>query len=580
MSVTEWDKLLRVGAGEARDVRLDCGVLIALGLVLIASGIGLRDPWPADEPRFALIARDMVSTGQWLIPRIGGDVYADKPPLYFWLIALLFEVTRSLRVAFLVPSLLSGIGCTLLVYDLARRLWNRETGLMAGLSLLFTVQFLWQVRQAQIDATLCFWTTLSLYGLLRHCLLGAERRWFVVGWMAAGLGIITKGVGFLPLLVLIPALGLRWLGWSSHIRSIRFEHWLLGALALLAAVSIWLVPMLLAARGNPELAAYRDEILFRQTLDRYANAWMHQEPFWYFIVEVIPGFWLPLSALVPWMVPRWIAAWRARESRVVLPLVWVVIVVLFFSASSGKRGLYVLPAVPALALACAPYLSELLQRRSVQAVLFTMSCAVPAGCAIAALLGVVQPEQRTEVLAEHGLDPLGPLLLMAVLGGVVCAWSRLARSHVAFAGVLTTVLLVVSFWVNPQMNAIRSGAAFVESVHARLRPGEELGWFGFREQYLLATRRPITHFGENRWRLIEGAREAADAALWLESRPNRALVVNDWALQHCFTRSERERLGDANRRNWYLVRGQADLGCAVRGNPAKVFNYTPPAAAR
>src|SRR5688572_13657240 len=126
MSVTEWDKLLRVGACQARDVRLDCSVLIGLGLVLIASGIGLRDPWPADEPRFALIARDMVATGEWLIPRIGGDVYADKPPLYFWLIALMLEVTQSLRVAFLVPSLLSGIGCTLLVYDLARRLWNRE----------------------------------------------------------------------------------------------------------------------------------------------------------------------------------------------------------------------------------------------------------------------------------------------------------------------------------------------------------------------------------------------------------------------------------------------------------------------
>ncbi|NJO13277.1 MAG: hypothetical protein HC872_07240 [Gammaproteobacteria bacterium] len=137
MSVTEWDKLLRVGEAQARDVRLDCTLLIGLGLVLIASGIGLRDPWPADEPRFALIARDMVTTGDWLVPRIGGDLYADKPPLYFWLTALLLEVTQSLRLAFLAPSLLSALGCTLLIYDLTRRLWNRETGLLAGLALLF-----------------------------------------------------------------------------------------------------------------------------------------------------------------------------------------------------------------------------------------------------------------------------------------------------------------------------------------------------------------------------------------------------------------------------------------------------------
>ncbi len=65
--------------------RLDLLWLLGLGLLLIATGIGLRDPWPADEPRFALIVRDMVATGDWLLPRVGGDVYADKPPLFFWL---------------------------------------------------------------------------------------------------------------------------------------------------------------------------------------------------------------------------------------------------------------------------------------------------------------------------------------------------------------------------------------------------------------------------------------------------------------------------------------------------------------
>ena len=56
--------------------------LLGLSLLLIVTGLGLRDPWPADEPRFALV-RDMVATGEWLLPRVGGDVYADKPPLFF-----------------------------------------------------------------------------------------------------------------------------------------------------------------------------------------------------------------------------------------------------------------------------------------------------------------------------------------------------------------------------------------------------------------------------------------------------------------------------------------------------------------
>ena len=143
---------------------------------------------------------------------------------------------------------MSGLGCVLLVYDLARRLWNRETGVLAGVLLLLTVQFVWQARQAQIDATLCFWTTLSLYGLLRHLLLGPQWRWYAIGWAAAGFGVITKGVGFLPLLVLIPFACLRSPRWSPRLSGGSAVQWLLGPLALLLAVSVWLVPMLIAAQ--------------------------------------------------------------------------------------------------------------------------------------------------------------------------------------------------------------------------------------------------------------------------------------------------------------------------------------------
>ena len=77
---------------------------------------------------------------------------------------------------------------------------GREVAFAGALVLLLTFQFVWQSRQAQIDGVLCFFTTLSLYGLLRHLFAGRRIGWFFVGWAAAGLGVITKGVGFLPLL--------------------------------------------------------------------------------------------------------------------------------------------------------------------------------------------------------------------------------------------------------------------------------------------------------------------------------------------------------------------------------------------
>ena len=63
-------------------------------LIIIGTGIGSRDPWPADEPRFAAIARDMVATGEWLFPRVGGDLYQDKPPLFFWMLAVCLFADR------------------------------------------------------------------------------------------------------------------------------------------------------------------------------------------------------------------------------------------------------------------------------------------------------------------------------------------------------------------------------------------------------------------------------------------------------------------------------------------------------
>ena len=103
----------------------------------------------------------------------------------------------------------------MLVYDLLRRVRGRDVAFTTALTLLITFQFVWQFRQAQIDATLCCLTTLSLYGLLRHLFAGPAFGWFCVGWAAAGLGVITKGVGFLPLLALIPYSVLALRGWPS-----------------------------------------------------------------------------------------------------------------------------------------------------------------------------------------------------------------------------------------------------------------------------------------------------------------------------------------------------------------------------
>ncbi len=227
------------------------------------------------------------------------------------------------------------------------------------------------MRGAQIDPVLCFFTTFSLYALLRHLLLGPAWGWYLIGGVAAGLGVITKGVGFLPLLVLIPFFLMRHFSWHglAQIDGGKLGwRWWLAADGALVAICLWFVPMLIAVSmsGAPEYEAYRDEILFKQTVGRYSAAWHHVQPWYYFIVEVIPALWMPWSLLLFWLVPRFRKAFRERDARVWLPLCWVLLVLVFFSLSPGKRGVYVLPALPALAIASLPFIEDVLARRGVR----------------------------------------------------------------------------------------------------------------------------------------------------------------------------------------------------------------------
>jgi len=500
----------------ARAARADSHFLWLAGAValLVATGVGLRDPWPADEPRFALIARDMVGSGDWLFPRIGGDLYHDKPPLFLWLLAVGYWLTGSVRASFLIPSLLAACGVLALSYDLARRLAGREAALAAALLLSCSVQFLMVMRGAQIDATLCFMTTLSLYGLLRHLLLGPAWCWYFVGGLAAGLGVITKGVGFLPLLVLLLYGLLKAWGFQPLPRFAGGLRWTLAPLGFLAGVGLWLAPMLLAVAhsADPELIAYRDGILFQQTVQRYAAAWHHLQPWYYYLVEVIPPLWFPGSVLLFWLAPRWKAAWRERDARVWLPLCWIVLTVIFFSASPGKRGIYLFPALPAFVWAAAPYLPELWARRGLR-------------------------------------------------------WAGLA-----WAVVLICLTPVWSFIVTPRIDGERSGRVFIQGALALVPRDRELALVAAKEQFFLYLDRPVVNFGHARW--MEGQAEANDAARWLNAAPNRVLLAPQSQLFPCFAHSPRRVAGTSSGDTWSLVEPPADPICAARGDPRHEIRYS------
>lgn len=551
--------------------RRDLWLFWLLALLILATGLGLRDPWPADEPRFALAARQMLESGQWLFPHRGSELYSDKPPLFMWMQAALLWLTGNLRIAFLLPSLLAALGTLWCVLDLGRRLWTPRVGVLAGYATLLTLQFTFQAKKAQIDPMVVFWITLSCYGLLRHLLRGPDWRMWMLGWAAAGLGTITKGVGVLALLMLLPAAFAALRGWPGvrvHARDGRF--WL-GPLAFLVACGVWLVPMLVAALGEGGAAyrAYVDDILLRQTVTRYANSWHHGQPWWYFI-EVAATTWLPTVLALPWAIPAWRRRLRRRDVRYLLPLAWVVLVFVFFSIPSGKRDMYILPALPMLALALAPLLPGLLRKPNPQRLLLAFTALlslVALGAGLAMLLG--NPGFARQFL--DGRDPgvaAGLAWMFCAIGAFglgACLWFGRRRAHAALLAMLTGLWVLYSLVGTVLLNDGSSSRGLMRDVGTAIGPRAQLGLVGWREQQLLMADRPAAEFGFKRplaAQFADGVRwqQAAPAARWL-------LVEQGDGLPACVDPALARDMGLANGRRWWLLDAPASAACHTSSMP-------------
>ncbi len=569
------------------------GWLMLLAFVVIGAGIGLRDPWPSDEPRFTLAAKQMVESGDWLFPHRGHELYSDKPPMLMWLEAASYEVVRNWRVAFLLPSLLAGLLCIGLTWDLGRRLWNPRAGLYAAGALLFVFQFMYQVKRAQIDPLVMGWITLANWGLLLHCLRGPNWRAYWLGCFAAGLGVITKGVGFLALLMLLPYVFARWRGWDGVTRTSHSTwRWLGGALAFVLPILAWGIPMLLVAhaRGTPEYAAYVHDLLFSQTAERYAHSWDHHHPPWYYLPVIAFG-WFPLSLPYSGLLIATLAAWRkapavtaahgpltrwrmdlkAHDPRLLLPLAWALIVIVFFSIPSGKRDVYLMPALPMVALACGPYLADLIRSRWLRWSAFSIAIGGGVTFVGAGVWALSGHSAVAQALAERrGLGGSGAMLWSFVLAmGVALlaagAAFRPRRGVHALLGGLVAMWLLWSFWAYPVLNDSSSAAGLMRDA-AAIVGKDEMGMVAWKEQDLLMAGRPVTEFGFSRpWN-----GQYADAIRWQAQAPRtRWVFILEDAMGDCVDRARAVKVGHANRREWWLFRADAVVpGCVPRVSAA------------
>jgi len=320
-----------------------------LGAGLVAVSLAARGLVPIDETRYASVAWEMWSRGDWLVPHLNGAPYSHKPPLLFWLVCLgwrVFGVSEAWPR--IVPALFS-LASLFLTARIARRLWPEDAAASELAPWILAGTGIWAVFSSVLffDPLVAFFTLLAWIGLLTAAEGRGRAGWLTFG-LALGLGILSKGPVVFAF-ALPPALLAPWWG-PARVRA-RAGAWTAGFLAALllgvALALLWAIP---AARAGGE--TYRNEILWGQTAERLVQSFAHRRP-WWFYAAALPVVLLPWSLWGP--VLRGLLRLRhgTRDPGVRFCMALVLPGLVVLSLVSGKQPQYLLPILPGFALLAA-----------------------------------------------------------------------------------------------------------------------------------------------------------------------------------------------------------------------------------
>lgn len=433
--------------------RYPVGVVLLLMLLCLSPFMAMRDVTPANELRYLSIADEAIREGHLFAFTNHGEPYADKPPLYFWILMLFRQVFGRHCVYFLslfsfVPAALVTVIMDRWVYGTRNPATPRERAAMA-LMLASTGYWVLLSMFLRMDMLMVLFIVLALRAWYRNQPWGFALFTF--------LALFTKGpVGILmPVLVVLvyclsfrvsasrrnqasddPRLHLgRFLGWRFLL--------LVGGCCAVWFTGAWL-------DGG---ADYLRNLLFHQTVDRTFNAFHHKQPFWFYLKTIwpvmLPWCLLTIPACVASLCRRGETAYPFTEAGVAEKLFRCAFFVplVMLSCSSGKLPIYLLPVFPFVI-----YLLPLYVRRVGWQRWMDWAIAVPAGLlALAALALMLEPFffDRIPALAPYGFAKSTGFFLAGafVLCGSVLTVVRALRSGRETASIFPLALAVPAFFL-------------------------------------------------------------------------------------------------------------------------------------
>ncbi|MBW1779511.1 MAG: phospholipid carrier-dependent glycosyltransferase [Deltaproteobacteria bacterium] len=371
--------------------------LIGLFLILYILPLGWRPLAIPDETRYAEIPREMIASGDWVVPRLNGLRYFEKPVLGYWLNALSITLFGENAFAVRLPSALATGITALMVFFLVRRFGRgSEAGILGAAAYLTCILVLAVGVISILDSMLTlFLTGAMLFFFFAHREDHPLKRtgFLALFGLCCGLAFLVKGfLAFaVPCITIVP-----FLIWERRLKDLLRLPWIPIA-ALLLVTLPWCI-LIHLREGD-----FWNYFFWTEHIKRFISPipGQHPKPFWYFL-PLMAGGALPWTILIPAIFWEIRAGVRRKDPLLRFALCWFLFPFLFFSACSGKLVPYILPCFPPLVIIIALGLTDYFEKGKKRAFnICACAMAVIAGVFVIALL----LNQTTHLLGTSFFKP-------------------------------------------------------------------------------------------------------------------------------------------------------------------------------
>ena len=450
---------------------------VALAAVWLIT-IQIRPMLDPDEGRYAEIPREMVTTGDWVTPRLDGLKYFEKPALQYWATAALYTVVGLSNWSSRLWTVGLGFACLPLIYAWLARLYDRRAAVAAVAILAMSPYFGIIAHLDLLDAGFTFWmcATVLTFTLAQTspARSGEERNWMLVCWAAAALAVLSKGI---VVFVLAGGTLVLYCAVERDLRPWRRLHLMLGIPLFVALAVPWFV--VVSRRNSDFMQFFFVHEHFQRFLTKEAQ---RVEPWWYFLVLLFVG-------ALPWLATLLRAArgaWRDSDSSYPFKplkflLLFSALTLVFFSTSDSKLATYILPMFPPLAAftgVAAAGRPGFLPR----------STRVGAGLALFVAAGLLVYSQHRNGLIPAPAVGWAIAAALAAVAAIVAGWKPFAqtaqrgeRSEAAVGAgqPLAVAMLFIFVWQAllceyTVIPPARSAYALVQAVASEVHPGTAL----------------------------------------------------------------------------------------------------------